>query len=107
MRYGPPSPYALRRARLFEWCPGQPRDELHRIAIVELPQHLIGQSDAVQLPERVIVAVVVEVLVVGLEHAPVIRVLVGLIAVLAEENPVLILDEEIVRGARLAAEVVQ
>ena len=54
-----------------------------------------------------VVAVVVEVLVVGLEHAPVVRILVGLIAVLPEQNAILVLDEELPRGARLAAEIVQ
>ena len=42
-----------------------------RVLVVQLLQHLVGQAHAVELPERVVVAVVVEVLVVGLEHAPV------------------------------------
>src|SRR5258706_8502776 len=85
----------------------QARCHLQRILVVELFQHLIGQPDAVQLPERMVVAIVVEILVVGLEHTPVVRVFIRLVAVLAEQNPVLIFDEELVRGPRLAAEVVQ
>ena len=84
-----------------------PGVSLQRVLVVELLQHLVGQADAVQLPERVIVAVVVEVLVVGLEDAPVVRILVRLVAVLAEQNPILVLDEELVRRPRLAAEVVE
>src|SRR5688572_21886228 len=62
----------------------QSRHQLQCVLIVQLPQRLIGQADAVELPEGVVVAVVVEVLVVGLEHPPVVRKLVGLVAVLAE-----------------------
>ena len=54
-----------------------------------------------------IAAVVVEVVVIRLEHAPVIRILLGLKRVLAEENPVLVFDEEVVRAARLTTDVVQ
>src|SRR5579872_1807465 len=59
--------------------------QLEGVLVIQLPEHLVGQADAVKLPERVIVAVVVEVLVVGLEDAPVVRVFVRLVAVLAEE----------------------
>ena len=52
-----------------------------------------------------VVAVVVEVLVGRLERAPVVRVLAGLVRVLPEQNPVLILDEEGARGPRLAAQL--
>src|SRR6059036_2870698 len=69
----------------------EPRRQLQRVRVVELLQHRIGQADAVELPERVIVPVIVEILVVGLEHPPVVRILVGLIAVLPEQNPILIL----------------
>src|SRR6186997_2634363 len=59
--------------RLREAGLGQTWHELQRILIVQLSQHLVRQADAVELPERVIVAVVVEILVVGLEDAPVVR----------------------------------
>ena len=52
-----------------------------------------------------IVAVVVEVLVAGLERPPVVRILVWLEAVLAEQHAVLVLHEEVVRRLRLAAEL--
>src|SRR5260221_11386124 len=96
------------RTRLIrKSCSRQSGRQFQGVLIVELLQDGIGQADAVQLPERVVVAVIVEVLVVGLEHAPVVRILVGLVAVLSEQDPILVLDEELVRGARLAAEVVQ
>src|SRR5262245_46649244 len=48
------------------------RYDAHRVRVIQFPQRLVGQADAVQLPERVVVAVVVEVLIVGLEHPPVV-----------------------------------
>ena len=48
--------------------------------------------------------VVVEVLVVGFEHAEIDVVLGGRPGVFAEQNPVLIAHEPVVRGSRLAAE---
>src|SRR4051812_5811464 len=83
------------------------RHQLECVLIVKLLQYLIWKVDAVQLPEGMVVAVIVEVLVSRLEHAPVIRILVGLEAVFAEENPILILDEELTREPRLAADVVK
>jgi hypothetical protein len=80
---------------------------LQRVLVIQLAQHLVGKTDAIQLPERVIVAVVVEVFVVGFEDAPIVRVLVRLIAVFPEQDAILVLDEELARGARLAAEVVE
>src|SRR5437667_12857649 len=101
--------FALRASarQASESGPRKARNEPQRVLIVELPQDRVGQADPVQLPERVIVAVVVEVLVVGLEDAPVIRVFVRLVAVFAKENPILILHEELVRRARLPAEIVE
>src|SRR5690606_35311052 len=77
------------------------------IAVVELAQNIIRQVDAVQLPERVIRTIVVEVVVVGLEHAPEVRILTGLDRVLAEQYPVLVPDEELACGARLTSDVVE
>src|SRR5678815_4586655 len=96
-------PYPLvRPARLWQaGCDAQ------RVLVVQLFQHDVRQVHAVQLPERVVVTVVIEVLVLRLEDAPVIRVLSWLEGVLAEHDPVLILDEEIVSGARLPTKVVQ
>ena len=81
--------------------------ELQRVGVVQLLQHSVRQRHPVQLPEGVVVTVIVEVFVGGLERAPVVRIFVGLIAVLAEQQPVLVLDEEVVRRARLTAEVVE
>src|SRR5215207_8220154 len=85
----------------------QRRRQAQRVLVIELLQHGIWQIDAVQLPERVIVPVVVEVVVARLEHPPVVRILLGLERILAEEQPVLVRDEEVVRRARLAADVVE
>src|SRR5688572_21294219 len=49
--------------------------QLQRVLIVDLLQHRIGEIDPVQLPERVITAIVIEVVVARLEHAPVVRIL--------------------------------
>ena len=81
--------------------------QLQGVRVVHLPEHVIGQSDAVHLPEGVVVAVIVEVLVVGLEHPPVIGILVGLEAVLPEQQAILVLHEERVSRPRLAADVVE
>ena len=55
----------------------QARDQPQRVAVVELLQHHVGQVQPVQLPERVIVPVVVEILVRRLERPPEVRVLGG------------------------------
>ena len=54
-----------------------------------------------------VVAVVVEVLVGGLEDPPVVGELDGLVGVLPEEQPVLVLDEELPGRPGLAPEVVE
>ena len=54
-----------------------------------------------------IVAIVVEVIVLSLEHAPVVRILLRLVGVLSEENSVLEFDEEVVRCSRLSPDVVE
>lgn len=51
-----------------------------------LPQHLIEQVDAVELPEGVVIAVVVEVVIGGLEDPPEVGILTELERVLAEEE---------------------
>src|SRR5688572_26378466 len=79
----------------------EPRDDPERVLVVDLLQYLVRQVEPVHLPERVAPAVVVEVLVRRLQHAKVCVVLSRLIAVLAEEHSVLILDEKLAREARL------
>ena len=99
-----------RRNPVGQFGKAGPRHSGHEpqgVLVIELSQHRVRQVDAVQLPERVVVAVIVEVFVAGLEHAPVVRVFVRLIAVFSEQHPVLVLHEEVVRRARLAAEVVE
>src|SRR5439155_21205388 len=86
---------------------GQSRRDLQRVLIIDLPKHCIRKPNAVQLPERMVITVVIEVLVVGLEHTPVVRIFVRLIAVLPEQEPILVLDEEVVRRPWLTADVVQ
>src|SRR5215218_3946032 len=71
----------------------RPRDA-QRVPVIDLLQHRVWQIDAVQLPERVVWPVVVEVVVARLEDAPVVRVLLGLERVLAEQDAVLVFDEE-------------
>jgi hypothetical protein len=55
----------------------------------------------------VVAAVVVEVVVARLQHPPVVRVLVGLERVLAEQDAVLEAHEEVARRARLPPDVVE
>ena len=98
---------ATRSPSRWETAVRQAGRQLDGVLVIQLPEHGIGQADAVELPERMVVAIVVEVLVVGLEHAPVVRILVGLVGVLAEHDPILVLHEEVVRGPRLPADVVQ
>src|SRR5918993_1999148 len=81
--------------------------KLKCVLVIELPQHRVRQAETVQLPERVIVAVVIEVFVVGFEDAPIVRELIRLIAVLAEQDAILVLDEELASHPRLSAEVVE
>src|SRR5919107_2755459 len=90
-----------RPARLWE-----SRRDLERVPKIDLLQHRVREPDAVQLPEGVIAAVVVEVLVARLEHAPVVRILRRLERILSEQQAVLVLDEEVVRPVRLAPAVV-
>src|SRR5256885_7588867 len=56
----------------------QLRRHVQRVRLIQFLEHGIGQRHAIQLPERVIPAIVVEVLVGGLEDAPVVRVLLRL-----------------------------
>jgi hypothetical protein len=70
--------------------------QLQRVLVIQLLQDHVGQVQAVHLPERMIVPVIIEVFVLRLEHPPVVRILLGLVGVLAEKNSVLELDEEIV-----------
>ncbi len=82
----------------------QARHESQRVAVVQLPQDHVGQVQAVELPEGVVVPVVVEILVRGLERPPEVRILAGDVRVLAEQDPVLVLDEERSRRARLPSQ---
>ena len=63
----------------MSWQAGR---DLQRVCIIQLPEHGIGQVHAVQLPEGVTVAVVIEIFVGGLEHPPV----VGLLALQLESS---------------------
>src|SRR5512141_1780656 len=81
--------------------------DLLRILVVDLLQHAVRQVDSIQLPERVIVPVIVEVLVARLEHSPVIRIFLRLERILSEQDAVLILHEEVVCRMWLASNVVQ
>ena len=55
----------------------------------------------------VVAAVVLEILVASLEHAPVIRELLGRIRVLAEEHAILVADQEVPSAERDATQFVQ
>src|SRR5687768_7068306 len=55
-----------------EPCARQVRDRLHRVLIVQLLENAVGKAHAVQLPEGMVVAVIVEVVIGRLEDAPVI-----------------------------------
>ena len=88
------SPVTWGRALLTKTSGRHVWDESQRVPIVDLPQHVVGESNAVELPEGVVVPVVVEVLVLGFENAPVIRVLRGLERVLPEQDAVPVLLKE-------------
>ncbi len=75
----------LRPARLRK-----SRRDPKSIAVVDVLQHFVRQVEAVQLPEGVVIAVVVEVVIGGLEDPPEVGILTGLERVLAEEDPVLV-----------------
>src|SRR3954471_6266731 len=85
----------------------QPGFYPQRILVIELLQDLVRQRHAIELPEGVVAAVIVEILVVRLEDAPVIRVFGRLVGVLAEHDAVLVLGEKLRRREGLAAELVE
>src|SRR5690242_3121382 len=59
-----------------------PLRDFQRVLEVDFFQHVVWKIDAVKLPERVIRTVVVEIIVLGLEHPPVVRILFRLEGVL-------------------------
>src|SRR5215204_3858175 len=89
--------------------PGLRQTGLHLqgVLVIELLQHRIRQPHPVQLPERVIRPVVVEILVMRLEDAPVVGILRRFVGVLAEHHAVLVLGEELRGGVGLPAELVE
>src|SRR3954469_12503269 len=101
-RPGPLLPPLSRKRRLIDR-----RHDPQGVLVVDLPQHLVGQVEAVEAPESMALAVVGEVLVRRLQGAEVGVVLRGLPDVLAEEYTVLVADEEGAGGSRLAAELVE
>ena len=86
---------------------GEPGHNPQPVAVIQLPQHIVWKRHPIQLPEGVVVAVVVEVLVSCLEDAPEIRVLAGVVRVLAEQDSILIANEELPRKPRLTAKLRQ
>jgi hypothetical protein len=80
----------------------QPRINRQRVFVVHFLQYLIRKINAIEFPERVISTVVIEVVVVSLEYAPVIGIFFGLICILTEYNRVLILEKKscAARGCR-------
>src|SRR5271157_5331688 len=87
---------------------GEAEENLLRIAVVKLDQNVVGQEDAVDIPEPLpmMTAGRVEVLVIGLEEAEVHPV--GITArgrAGPEEDPILILDQEPPRRVRLPAQL--
>src|SRR5688500_19546573 len=85
----------------------QPGDDPQRVLMIELPQHGIRQCHSVKLPEGVVVAVVIEVLICRLEYSPEVRIFVRLEAVFPEQDAVLVLHEEVSPETRLAYEIIQ
>src|SRR5215204_7236341 len=80
----------------------------HGILRVDLLQHRIGQSDAINPPaalRRYRSGAVLEVIVLRFEEAEVERVQLVAYAIGAEQDPVLVLVEEPTRGARLAPQL--
>ena len=73
------------------------RHEFQRILVVNLLQHIIRQIQAVKTPERVAAAVIFDVIVARLHDAEVVGIFARLIDVFAEEDAILILDEEVAR----------
>src|SRR4029453_3306338 len=92
---------------LWETSSRESGDGFQGVAEIELLENLVRQRDAIQFPERVVVAVVVEIFVARLQYPPIVRILVWLVGVLPEQQPVLVLDEKVVRKAWLPADVVK
>src|SRR5688500_19764644 len=72
----------------------QSRRDLQRVLVIHLLQHSVGQIDSVQLPEGMVVPVIIEVVIARFEYPPVVRILLGLERVLTEQDAVLELRSE-------------
>src|SRR4030095_8345099 len=96
---------SARRGNRWKVRDRQAVDQLERVAVIELAKYQVRHVEAVELPERVVVAVAVGVLGGGLERAEEGRVLGGLVGVLPEQDAILVLHEERACGARLAPEL--
>src|SRR6185436_13676533 len=84
-------PVLLRKPRRV-----QPRNDPQRVLVVDLLQYLVRQPQPVHLPERVPLAVVVEVLVPRLEYPKVVRIFIHRVDVFPEQHAVLVLHQEVV-----------
>src|SRR5262249_22413202 len=83
------------------------RHELQSVLVVNLLQYFIWQIQTVKPPERVVAAVIFDVIVAGLQDAEIVSVLARLIDILTEEDAILVFDEEIAGEIGLASELGQ
>src|SRR5258708_35663317 len=80
-------------------------DQLQGVLVVDLFQDLVGDLEAVDAPERVAAAVVLEIFVACFQRAKIPFVFVHLVNVFTHQHAVLILHQEIVRRIRLPAQL--
>ena len=100
-KWGIPSPHPV----LFREGGGvDAGDELQCVLVVDLFQDFVVEPEAVDAPEGVALAVILDVLVACFEAAEIPLVFVHFVDVLSHEDAILILRQKIVGGIRLAAE---
>src|SRR5437899_9103216 len=84
---------------------GYARQQLERVLVIDFLQNFVVEAEAVDAPEGVAVAVILEIFVARFERAEIPLVFVDLVDVFAHQDVILIFTEEIVRGVRLASQL--
>src|SRR5260370_9334462 len=99
-QFGTVSPASLRKRFHVD-----SRHQLQRVLVVDLLQHFIGHLETVNPPERVALALVLKILIAGVEAPELPLLFVPLLNVFAHQDTVLILDQKIVCRIRLPAQL--